>query len=288
MAVADAIGNPMEFVSGICGSDLPVLFDGSWDGDHIIHVSDDTQMTMFVMEALMDDTWRAGNHIKRWYATQTTSGPTHGSTGLLKHWEMYRVEAPGRTCMDSAKALVEGGIVENNSKGNGTVMRCLPIAYWCAKECLPDRTLMEMLAWEAQLTHKHHMASLATQALGTLYHLLMLGINWESAVLRTAEKFPQFEAMTSCDWSEVEYMGGWVAEEAVIMAVVANNCNDTFRDVIKTATCIDGDSDTVGSIAGALSGLRGHVVEHRMKMRLDVGHIVSELAYHMGTSTVYK
>ena len=90
MAVADAIGNPMEFVSGICGSDLPVLFDGSWDGDHIIHVSDDTQMTMFVMEALMDDTWRAGNHIKRWYATQTTSGPTHGSTGHYRDWETDR------------------------------------------------------------------------------------------------------------------------------------------------------------------------------------------------------
>jgi ADP-ribosylglycohydrolase len=288
MAVADAIGNPLEFLVGSRGVDMPSEFDNAWNSNKVIHVSDDTQMTMFLMEALLADTWGSGKHIKRWYTTQTTRGPLHEYMGLLKYREMYRVEAPGHTCMTSAKALVAGELVDNNSKGNGTTMRCLPIAYWCAKECLPERVLMEMLAVETQFTHKHHVATTATQALGTLYHLLLLGISWESAVSRIAKKFPEFEDMTSSNWDDVSHLGGWVADEALIMAVVANNCADNYRDIIKLAACIDGDSDTVAGIAGALSGLRGHVVEHRMKMRLDVGYILSELAYHLATSTPYK
>jgi ADP-ribosylglycohydrolase len=90
------------------------------------------------------------------------------------------------------------------------------------------------------------------------------------------------------DHRAMEQLGqGWVAEEAVAMALCAVLRHpDDFKDSVRCAVNHGGDSDTVGSIAGALAGARGgrRALPQRWLERLDGRDALIDLAYRLASA----
>ena len=136
-AIGDALGYPVEFFSyerikaayGEGGITSLRLTDGK------ALVSDDTQMTLFTVEALALFACGRGSieecgaaAYADWLATQRKGRPVPGNTPLAERAAMYVCRAPGNTCLSALESGVTGTVDKpiNGSKGCGGVMRVAP------------------------------------------------------------------------------------------------------------------------------------------------------------------
>ena len=126
VAVADALGSDIEF--------NPNPTQWTWlaevNGTHPLRITDDTQMSLFSAEALLRGykTNAFQEAYLNWYRTQVARAPQPSNYTLMREMLLYRQEAPGNTCMESLRELYrDKRRMPNNSKGNGTIMRCFPL-----------------------------------------------------------------------------------------------------------------------------------------------------------------
>lgn len=293
IAIGDAVGYPLEFMRDPTAKD----FNASWSRK-TLEVSDDTQMAMFLAEALinyteaqtpiLDTITRAYLH---WYRTQAPKtlilDPSLGS--LIEFKEMYASRAPGRTCTGSLSQLAHGGVRrKNDSKGNGTVMRCAPIAWFALGKATYPEDVAATLAWyDAGITHDHPWAAQSSAILATMGVFMLSGYSITAAVLQAITVVrdlfnvdPYVEKLIlgslSPKWQGGD-LGGWVAEEALALAIHANVCHESFINVLRQATVFPGDSDTVGAIAGAIAGFGGLQGVDVCEFSLDVERPLSML-----------
>ncbi|MDE7153137.1 MAG: ADP-ribosylglycohydrolase family protein [Muribaculaceae bacterium] len=182
-AIGDALGYEVEFMSldsirkrfGEKGITRYVLHDG------VAQFSDDTQMTLFTLEGLMNgviDT-QAGKiedilpYIEKaylnWYRTQTSNPATLSGSWMSNIRSLWAHRAPGMTCMSALENLSNGFGVDNDSKGCGGVMRVAPIAIFnAAHRHIYDYAATAHLAgWSAEITHKHIASTFASALLAT-------------------------------------------------------------------------------------------------------------------------
>lgn len=272
-AVADAIGNPLEFQTTVSND----AFLKSTNGDRL-DISDDTQMSLFAYEALYLRATTQGAY-QRWYQTQRTGTPkVLPPDGLLQFKSLYRREAPGGTCMGSCAALVRGQEVDNNSKGNGTVMRVAPIAVFAHMKNLPDEAAYLLAKEDALITHKHPYAWQSSVLLTSIYLNLFRGSPLHVAVLTAIKSLPScievgmlVASMTNpTNYAKLRSRRcGWVAEEALALAVGANLHATGYLNVVREAcqgySC---DSDTVAGIAGSIAAALGYVAPDHLKQKI--------------------
>lgn len=183
-AVGDALGYEVEFLKlktilKKYGPDGITRYSTNKGKEALF--SDDTQMSLFTLEGLMNGIIdsKAGDishivpHIKKaylnWHQTQTT--PPHL---LSESWvgslnALWSNRAPGLTCMEALGQLADGQEVRNNSKGCGGVMRVAPIGIFCgAHPHIYSYKDIALLAGQAaELTHKHIASTLAAALLAT-------------------------------------------------------------------------------------------------------------------------
>ena len=273
VALGDALGNRLEFLQAPTDEDfqrqlgLPLI------------VSDDTQMMLFSLEAVRQGKSFADGYL-RWFSTQEVSGI---GNGLLSFPEMYDVQSPGSTCISACKSLLAGRRVSNDSKGNGTVMRCAHIAY---EAKAAGRTLVQAIALateDAETTHKHPYAALSSSLLVAIYWELINGKCIADALataIGSVNAPPEIAEICLSALKPDRYrrmreeFGGWVAEEALALAVGAVAHNRSFLDVIRTAVTISGDSDTVGAIAGGLAAGCGMCPPIHLARKINVWNAI--------------
>jgi ADP-ribosylglycohydrolase len=261
------------------------------------HITDDTQMTLFTAEGLIrarrryearsvdhatDQLWSA---FRRWLDTQ---GPGDGgyppdraappkeegegdeAGGLVEEPGLRHRRAPGRTCL-SALVGNEPGCVDlpvNDSKGCGGVMRVAPVGLVAAR---PSGLGIA----SAALTHGHPSGYLAAGAAADIISRLRAGqplrpateaaaatvAAWEGheetvAALRSALALADREPVPTPE--AVSALGeGWVAEEALAIAVYCALTGKTFEAAVLAAVNHSGDSDSTGAITGNLLGAAG-------------------------------
>lgn len=275
VAVADGVGNPLEFIN-------PVTEGKFFDSveSPVLYPSDDTQMTMFLVEALAHGEapdWA----YRRWYLTQISDPALGNHRGsLLDFPELYRVEAPGNTCMSAAKALINGLKVFNNSKGNGTAMRCSPLALHYKRKGWSKSDALLASIEDAQATHKHPSAAESSLFLTALHWALLQGLSPFRAVqsaltdLRAIPPGELYALGTPTTYEEfadaAASMGGWVAEEAVYLAVGAWLFGGSYMGSVRLASTINGDSDTVAAITGALCAYSGALPPPQLVSKLNL------------------
>ena len=276
VALGDALGNRLEFLRGPSDDDfrkqlgLPLI------------VSDDTQMTLFSLEGMRRG-WSFKDAYLRWFSTQ---GPVETGEGLLGFHEMYDIQAPGRTCMSACRALYLGKPVSNDSKGNGTVMRCAHIAYEIMAAGCTLTQATALAREDAETTHQHPYAADSSALLVAIHWSLISGLPIADAVasaLGAVEIHPEIAAMCQSALNPDRYrqmryeLGGWVAEEALALAIGAVAHNPSFLDVIRSAVTIAGDSDTVGAIAGGLAAAQGFMPPPHLVRKLNVAKPIEYL-----------
>jgi len=261
-AVADAVGNPFEFIDSFTPADVLDYVDSTAK----LIQTDDTQMALFGFEAIYNlplyGNFGLEQNIKRtftdsyvdWWITQEESYYAHSSyEGLLSFKSMYSVQSPGYTCLSALKTLLNLGEVVNDSKGCGSVMRLLPIVSLYTGDNL--REVIKLGQITGALTHKHKENDLAIERYIT------------DACIIVSDGIPinRYPNVT-----EITQLGdGWTALSCVEMAIWAYANASTYDELLTLSICHPGDSDSVAAVAGSLWGLSGHEVPEKYISKID-------------------
>jgi ADP-ribosylglycohydrolase len=295
-AIGDALGAPVEFwpVERILAEygeqGVRSYRDGAWPAGTI---TDDTQMTLFTVDGLIGAGIRRDRGLgltvgvvhrayDDWLDTQQLPAPDPHERRLLRSqaW-LYARRAPGNTCLTALRDARRGGaripqygtLAVNDSKGCGGVMRVAPFGL-LPPDGAPAAWYLDAAAEAAGYTHGHPTGRLAAGALAAIVHhlvadaalpeaidatLLLLSERRDhdetSLALRTAV---ELAADGEPNVAAVESLGGgWVAEEALAIAVYAAltfPAPEQFLDALSLAVTHTGDSDSTGSICGNILG----------------------------------
>lgn len=184
-AIGDALGYSVEFMTYPSiirqyGSDGITNFTLE---DNLALFSDDTQMTLFTANGLLNGIVRnnclhqqsslidnIGNAYIDWYKTQLRQNyripENERNCWISDIPQLYALRAPGNTCLTAIQQRINGSKVENNSKGCGGIMRIAPIAL--AFDKCPSDNAQEIFNYQANIIH------LACEA-ARLTHLHPLG-----------------------------------------------------------------------------------------------------------------
>lgn len=255
-------------------------------------ITDDTQMTLFTAEGLLRADVRFSlrgvcnpvsvvrNAYLRWLRTQGT-GEIQLDGWLASNKELFARRAPGLTCLASLRDAQQSCEAINDSKGAGGIMRIAPVAVMAAVGA--DRSnpasakyaadaAFQMGCKVAGITHGHPTGQLAAGAMASIVAQVLLDVPIreaaQHALALVAAQPNHRETVRACESAldavdhadahsnvGVAQLGeGWVAEEALAIALYCALAARDFESAIIMAVNHDGDSDTTGSLVGHLLG----------------------------------
>lgn len=274
-AIGDAMGHPTEFMSmdaihdtygpgGVTGFTL------YWerDGKRFAPYTDDTQMAEVVLRSLiwaraeaadLDATMRAMAHgFVDW-----ASNPQGGH------------RAPGNACLHGCARLAEGvhwsEAGGDTAGGCGSVMRAYPFGLAFANDLA--RAEQWSVAHSA-LTHRDPIALAACAAMAVGMARVMNGdpvrVVTSEMVAAACRYSPRTGAMMAKALADAEegvppektldHLRAWAAHEAIAAAVyIFARHPDDPRSAILEGANTPGDSDSIATLAGALTGARAGV-----------------------------
>ncbi|MFZ0932194.1 MAG: ADP-ribosylglycohydrolase family protein [Syntrophobacteraceae bacterium] len=309
-AIGDALGAPLEFMSlheirqryggrGITGYEHAYGRKGA--------ITDDTQMTLFTAEGLLDAEREADiipfvhDAYLRWLHTQGYSGKaslngTNRKGRLIEVGALHARRAPGNSCL-SALLSGKAGTVNrkiNDSKGCGGVMRVAPVGLFYKD----FEKAFEKGCEAAAITHGHPTGFLAAGCLACMISLIISGDTLQTSihvtmqVLRTKPRHEEcLQAIENTlkvlnhgepSGEIVERIGaGWVAEEALAIAIYAAwVANGDFEKGVLLAVNHSGDSDSTGSITGNILGaLSGKdAIPANWLEKLELREVIEEIS----------
>lgn len=233
-------------------------------------ISDDTQMTLFTAEGLLlaapgEEVEQVRLAYLRWLETQREPMPPMGSEGLAAQPWLYARRAPGNACLSGLKDGARPG-VNPNSKGCGTVMRSAPFGLR-----FPPEQAFDLAEQCSALTHGHPTAGASAGAFAMIVAHLTNGVSPQRAVSDTLLHLRGgLDRSETADLLQRAYalagnvppgpntctpLGeGWIAEEALAIAVYCLLGTDDVRAGLTAAVSHGGDSDSTGAILGNLYG----------------------------------
>lgn len=156
----------------------------------------------------------------------------------------------------------ESGFVEPDGKGNGALMRVLPLALWHTGT---DEQLIEDAHTQCLVTHGH----ICNQACSALYCLVARGLlneksfddSYNQAVLtlRTIYKnMPDYEK--ELEWSirpddEMVGTGGGYVIDCLRSTFMILKKATSYEQAVKDAVALGNDTDTTAAVTGGLAGI---------------------------------
>ena len=249
------------------------------------------------------------NAYLRWLHTQDESRfpdpdrEDDESGWLIQQPDLHHRRAPGGTCLSALRAMKHPGErAQNDRKGCGGVMRVAPVGlylwrrYW--EPPAAAENAFELGSELAAITHGHPTGHLSAGVLAVLVLALTDGaslreaLDTAKAILR--EKDHHAETLASIELAErlagsdnipaadaIAQLGrGWVAEEALAIAIYCALVARGFRHGVLLAVNHDGDSDSTGAITGNLLGATHGVksIPTVWLESLELRDVITELA----------
>ncbi|QXI66090.1 ADP-ribosyl-[dinitrogen reductase] glycohydrolase (plasmid) [Paracoccus marcusii] len=299
-AMGDALGAEIEFWSL---NRIRARFPGGLtempphDG-RAGRITDDTQMTLFTAEGLIRAVVRGQargicapegvvhHALLRWYRTQ--GGVPRIETcerGLVADARLRKRRAPGTTCLSAlGEAQHFGEAARNDSKGCGTIMRVAPCAL-IARDAGEAETLARHTS---ALTHGHVLGQAAAVAFARILFEVIHGATLERAVGSVSLSRPIMAALEAAMTARPDGApetterlgGGWVAEEALAIAVYAARVGHDVEHGLQIAVTHGGDSDSTGAVAGNLLGLLhpAETLDHRWQGEIECADLIDRIA----------
>ena len=270
-------------------------------------ITDDTQMTMFTIEALCQFYTIRRIPLEAlltqaylyWLETQDSSfnPEKYNNIQILKHKEIWSRRAPGMTCLGALKTIRDTGVPFNNqSKGCGGVMRSAPIGLAVQD---PDEAYCAG-KMSALITHQGVDGFIPAGALARIISLIVnQGYSFRDAQIDTFNFLIKEEAEcgTIHLWNrvlnfdvqdntfDIEHLSdlgeGWTGDEALAISLYCSLKNeDNILEALQCAVNHSGDSDSTGSITGQILGASKGVGEFPVLMlqRLELGDVLMEQA----------
>jgi ADP-ribosylglycohydrolase len=225
--------------------------------------TDDTEMTLALLEGVLS----AGVE-----ADDDTLMTAIGRRFVAWAREVSHDRAPGMTCLSGIERYASGidwresGIL--HSKGCGSAMRVAPLGYLYQHD---EARLRHVTAQTSIITHRHPTAIAASVAAAYLVKLALDGVPAEQFLGRVLAFIEDLD--DDCyrtflrvghvlSWGSEEralkHIGeGWVGDEAVALALYCVlKFPDSYANAVRRGANMDGDSDSVASIAGGIMGAR--------------------------------
>ncbi len=314
-AAGDALGAPVE---GLSLAEIRARFGPQGVRDLAPGrvapgaITDDTQMTLFTAEGLLlaaraGALERPGETVRivhraylRWLRAQGVRSAHPSFEGAAREGWLLALpgldgpRGPGATCLAGLRARRMGTPEHplNASKGCGGIMRIAPVGLALAVD-----DPFEMGRRVAALTHGHPTGQLAAGFQAFLVRALVAGEDLEDALaegLEVLRRHPAHEetaravaaARAARDAGpaspeRVARLGkGWVADEALAIALYAALAAPDLPEGILLAVNHDGDSDSTGAIAGNLLGARAgaEAIPEAWLRRLELRDAIEALA----------
>jgi ADP-ribosyl-[dinitrogen reductase] hydrolase len=309
-AIGDALGAGIEFMSW---AEIESTFgpegvrDFTPDYGHEAPITDDTQMTLFTAEGLLEaaangtepveEVWAA---YRRWYHTQGGDLPEGVDPlfGLLAVPELLERRGPGTTCMGSMRDDVPGTTDEplNGSKGCGGIMRVAPVGLAATS----DEEAYRLGCATAALTHGHASGWISAGAMAVMVRRLLEDEGLRDAVdagrAVAAADPADFEVVDAIDaaialvgqaplrGTDLESLGkrwpGGPGDEALAIAVAAVLAEPDPNEALLLAVNHGGDSDSTGAIAGNLLGAHygASALRTDWRERVELADVITEMA----------
>ena len=267
--IGDAMGVPLEFkkrdlfknnkVTDMISSDR-VGAKGVW--------SDDSSMVIATMKSIIDNKGKINyesimdNFIlwflnKDFIAIDKAFGIGRATFLALGNYYNKRYEK-----------ITDCGMKGFNYNGNGSLMRILPIAYYCYYKKLNDDEIYNLVKDVSSFTHSHEISILGCFIYVLLAIELLSGEEKENAYSNVRKYdytkyfnldiIKYYDRLLNNDISKLDVDSissmGFVVDtlEAVIWCFMNNNSYD--KCVIE-AINLGNDSDTIGALVGGLSGI---------------------------------
>ncbi len=319
-AAGDALGAPVEFMSTdqIHHHFGPGIRDFAPAYGRIGAITDDTQMALFTAEGVLRAAVRYAlkgicyppmvvhHAYLRWLKTQGESANLEPQTNMCWHVAMdgwlvgvpalWSRRAPGNTCLSALRnAKLIGEPAKNDSKGCGGVMRVAPVGLVANRE-----RVFELGSQTAALTHGHPSGYLSAGFMALLIEEIVSGASLPDSIqmakqcLATqpgheevlgAVEGAVFLAQAGAPQTKLPVLGqGWVAEEALAIALYCALVAPNFEEAIVLAVNHSGDSDSTGTIAGNICGalygdsaIPGRWL-NRLELRDEITAIADDLA----------
>ena len=266
-AIGDAMGVPVEFcirekllahpvtkMIGYGSHDVPA---GTW--------SDDTSMEIATMDSMINQGGRINCEdimMNFYYWLKDAKYTPYGE-----------VFDAGRTCIKSIINFSKGydisecGQKDEYSNGNGSLMRILPIAYYCYYNKLKEEEIFEVVKGVSSLTHAHEISVLGCY----------IYVNYIIKLLEGKDKFESYNLIKLIDYSmfteeslevykrvlkediekysidEIKSSGYVVDTLEASFWVLLNASN--FKEAIIGAINLGNDTDTIAAITGSMAGI---------------------------------
>lgn len=259
-AIGDALGSVYEATPRLVPEEIQYLLTDP----HDLRYTDDTAMTIAMAESLIARGALDQDHMAESFAAAYWTDPGRGY-GAGPRW-IFEQMMNGKSWRHAAAALYDGG-----SYGRGGAMRVSPAALFAA----PDLDAVAAVAERsAQITHAHplgiegaeHQAVAVALALASDREIPLDASAFIETLLSRvrSEEFHTAlravaELIPSGDRDEaVHRLGhGVSAVQAVPVAIWSFLSNpESFVDTALCAITVGGDTDTIASMACAISGAR--------------------------------
>jgi ADP-ribosylglycohydrolase len=245
----------------------------------------------------------------RWLLTQgvephaeiaTSGGTTWPDGWLVRERRLWARRAPGKACLAALSATVTlGERAKNDCKGCATVTRVAPVGLVCrAYGDDGSSPAYELGTAVSAVTHGHPVGIVAGGAFALLVAYLTEGLEFRRAVdtlVGFLRRVPGAEVVTravataqnlveqgrEATPEEIESLGGgWVAEEALGVAVYCALRAESFEHGVLLAVNHSGASDSTASLTGQLLGatLGAGVVPAHWLAPLELRDVIEEMA----------
>lgn len=265
LCIGDALGVPVEFSSRLERMKLPVATMqgyGTWNQPPGTW-SDDSSLTFCLAESLCTgfSLEAIAASFCRWYSEDYWT--PHGEV-----FDIGNATQAAILRLQQGISPVEAGGKTENSNGNGSLMRILPMAY-CYKN-LEFSELIQRTHQVSCLTHAHLRSQIACGIYISIAICLVEGLEPRSAYLQgvkniqniysiecTSEVF-HFERVLSGDIANLPIdairSGGYVIDtlEASLWCLLNTS---SYSEAVLKAVNLGGDTDTTAAVTGGLAGI---------------------------------
>jgi len=247
-AIGDALGMPLEFGPAIPADRLVrTMQAGRLPAGAF---TDDTEMALALADSLLERRPLDADNLDQHFVAWHRAGPP--DIGNQTRAVLGRI-AQGATWQAAVEAVQQAA---PRSAGNGSVMRCWPVAlaHWDNL----DRLLADSRL-QSQVTHAHLdcVAGCAFVS-ATIYHLVH-GVRAKEAVVRALDNARTpvglrriIEAAPAKSRAELPN-SGWV-RHTLESAVWGLLTTDSFEEAVVQVVNLGNDADTAGAVVGALAG----------------------------------
>lgn len=267
--LGDAVGVPYEFKKreniinvDMIGNGSHNVSKGTW--------SDDSSMVIATMKSIIDNNgninykdimdnfmlWEEGKE----FIVNKTFGIGRTTLNALKCYR-YRNE------FKEYENPINCGQANFNDNGNGSLMRILPIAYYCYYKNIEETEIYKIVKNISSITHSHNISIMGCYIYVLFVIQLLKGNNKKDSYKYikdynynmfdddTIEYYKRIlnNDISLLDSNEISGLGFVVNTlEAVIWSFMNSN---NYKESVINAIKLGNDTDTIGALVGGLSGI---------------------------------